>query len=56
MLGPRAKAGGRQSTKDATGKYARSAGAQIRRHNEVCCNTQLADFKQSLGFVIEKLV
>lgn len=31
----RAKAGGRQSSKDATGKYAKSAGSQIRRHNEV---------------------
>lgn len=31
----RAKAGGRQSNKDATGKYAKSAGSQLRRHNEV---------------------
>ena len=31
----RAKAGGRQSGKDATGKYARSAGARLRRYNEV---------------------
>ncbi len=31
----RAKAGGRQSSKDATGKYAKSAGSQLRRHNEV---------------------
>lgn len=35
----RAKAGGRQSTKDATGKSIKSAGAQIRRYNEVS-NTQ----------------
>ena len=31
----RAKAGGKQSSKDATGKYAKSAGSQIRRYNEV---------------------
>jgi len=30
----RAKAGGKQSTKDATGKFARSAGSRLRRHNE----------------------
>jgi hypothetical protein len=30
----RAKAGGKQSSKDATGKFAKSAGSQIRRHNE----------------------
>ena len=30
----RAKAGGKQSSKDATGKLAKSAGSQIRRHNE----------------------
>ena len=31
----RAKAGGKQSSKDATGKFAKSAGSQIRRYNEV---------------------
>jgi hypothetical protein len=31
----RAKAGGKQSTKDATGKFARSAGSRLRRYNEV---------------------
>lgn len=30
----RAKAGGRQSTKDATGKAPKSAGASLRRYNE----------------------
>jgi Bacteroidetes VLRF1 release factor len=30
----RAKAGGKQSTKDATGKFAKSAGSRLRRHNE----------------------
>ena len=32
----RAKAGGRQSAKDATGKTIKSAGSALRRHNEVC--------------------
>ena len=31
----RAKAGGRQSAKDATGKTIKSAGSALRRHNEV---------------------
>lgn len=31
----RAKQGGRQAGKDATGKYAKSAGSQLRRYNEV---------------------
>lgn len=31
----RAKAGGKQSSKDASGKFARSAGARLRRYNEV---------------------
>ncbi len=31
----RAKAGGRQSAKDATGKSIKSAGSALRRHNEV---------------------
>ena len=31
----RAKAGGKQSSKDASGKFAKSAGSQIRRYNEV---------------------
>eukprot|EP00198_Chlamydomonas_reinhardtii_P013555 XP_001702892.1 predicted protein [Chlamydomonas reinhardtii] len=30
----RAKAGGKQSSKDATGKFARSAGSRLRRYNE----------------------
>ncbi|WIA39366.1 hypothetical protein OEZ86_005474 [Tetradesmus obliquus] len=30
----RAKAGGKQSTKDASGKFARSAGSRLRRYNE----------------------
>lgn len=31
----RAKAGGKQSTQDASGKYARSAGSRLRRYNEM---------------------
>ncbi len=31
----RAKQGGRQAGKDATGKFAKSAGSQLRRYNEV---------------------
>ena len=31
----RAKAGGRQSSKDASGKHAQSGGAALRRYNEV---------------------
>lgn len=31
---PRAKAGGKQSSKDASGKFARSAGSALRRYNE----------------------
>lgn len=30
----RAKAGGKQSTQDATGKFAKSAGSRLRRYNE----------------------
>lgn len=35
----RAKAGGRQSAKDATGKSIKSAGSALRRHNEVMHST-----------------
>lgn len=31
----RAGQGGKQSGKDASGKYAKSAGSRLRRHNEV---------------------
>lgn len=39
----RAKAGGKQSSKDATGKYARSAGSRLRRHNEARLEQDIAD-------------
>ena len=39
----RAKAGGKQSTKDATGKFARSAGSRLRRHNEVALHRDIQE-------------
>ena len=39
VSGCRAKAGGRQSAQDATGKFAKSAGSRIRRYNEVSVPT-----------------
>lgn len=49
----RAKAGGRQSSKDATGKSIKSAGAQIRRYNEAALEKEiretLASWKQLLA-------
>eukprot|EP00775_Hariotina_reticulata_P006276 gene6276-6515_t len=38
----RAKAGGKQSTKDATGKYARSAGSRLRRYNEAALQRDIS--------------
>jgi len=38
----RAKAGGKQSTKDATGKFAKSAGSRLRRHNEAALERNIA--------------
>jgi hypothetical protein len=38
----RAKAGGKQSSKDATGKFARSAGSRLRRYNEVALQRDIA--------------
>ena len=43
----RAKAGGKQSGKDATGKFAKSAGSQIRRYNEVCCSLMFGALAES---------
>lgn len=42
----RAKAGGKQSAKDATGKFAKSAGSRLRRHNEAAL---LRDVGQTLA-------
>lgn len=39
----RAKAGGKQSTKDATGKFAKSAGSRLRRHNEAALHQDIED-------------
>lgn len=38
----RAKAGGKQSTQDGTGKYAKSAGSRLRRHNEMALENDIA--------------
>ncbi|EIE25625.1 hypothetical protein COCSUDRAFT_83632 [Coccomyxa subellipsoidea C-169] len=43
----RAKAGGRQSAKDATGKSIKSAGSALRRHNEVALERDIQDTLQS---------
>ena len=47
----RAKTGGRQSAKDATGKHAHSAGASLRRHNEAALSHSIRDL---LGVVWQK--
>lgn len=39
----RAKAGGKQSDKDATGKVAKSAGSRLRRYNEAMLNKQVVE-------------
>ena len=48
----RAKSGGKQSSKDATGKYARSAGSRLRRYNEAALQqdilNQLQIWKEEL--------
>jgi hypothetical protein len=49
----RAKAGGKQSSKDATGKYARSAGAALRRHNEAALDQEIAELLASWKSHIE---
>lgn len=43
----RAKSGGKQSSKDATGKYARSAGSQLRRYNEVQLQNEVLETLKS---------
>lgn len=39
----RAKAGGKQSSHDAGGKFARSAGARLRRYNEAALENEIAE-------------
>ena len=39
----RAKSGGKQSTKDATGKFARSAGSRLRRYNELALQKEVVE-------------
>ncbi|KAK9908857.1 hypothetical protein WJX75_003876 [Coccomyxa subellipsoidea] len=43
----RAKAGGRQSAKDATGKSIKSAGSALRRHNEAALEREIQDTLKS---------
>lgn len=43
----RAKAGGKQSSKDATGKFARSAGSRLRRYNEVALERDIVELLSS---------
>ncbi|GIM00643.1 hypothetical protein Vretimale_5511 [Volvox reticuliferus] len=43
----RAKAGGKQSSKDATGKYARSAGSRLRRYNEAALERDVQELLAS---------
>lgn len=45
----RAKAGGKQSTKDATGKFARSAGSRLRRYNEVALSRDITALIKEWG-------
>ncbi|KAI5062222.1 hypothetical protein GOP47_0022761 [Adiantum capillus-veneris] len=43
----RAKAGGKQSTKDGTGRAPKSAGASLRRHNEASLNREIRELLAS---------
>ncbi|GIL44599.1 hypothetical protein Vafri_2123 [Volvox africanus] len=43
----RAKAGGKQSSKDATGKFARSAGSRLRRYNEAALERDVQELLAS---------
>ncbi|BBN19387.1 ankyrin repeat and zinc finger domain-containing protein 1 [Marchantia polymorpha subsp. ruderalis] len=45
----RAKAGGRQSTRDATGRAPKSAGASLRRYNEMALQKEIRDLLASWG-------
>ena len=50
----RAKAGGKQSSKDATGKYARSAGSRLRRYNESQLQKEVSELLNSWSEELEK--
>ncbi|KAK3277217.1 hypothetical protein CYMTET_14762 [Cymbomonas tetramitiformis] len=43
----RAKAGGRQSTKDGTGKTIKSAGSMLRRHNEAALEREIRELLEN---------
>lgn len=48
----RAKAGGKQSTKDATGKFARSAGSRLRRYNEAALSRDITSLVKEWGALL----
>lgn len=48
----RAKAGGKQSTKDATGKFARSAGSRLRRYNEAALSRDITALVKEWGALL----
>lgn len=50
---PRAKAGGKQSSKDASGKYARSAGSALRRYNEAALSRDVAELMAEWRPIVE---
>ena len=50
----RAKSGGKQSTKDATGKFAKSAGSRLRRYNEEALHNDIVDLLQKWKPLIDE--
>jgi len=50
----RAKAGGKQSDKDATGKFARSAGSRLRRYNEAALQKQIVETMKEWSSVLSE--
>eukprot|EP00890_Picochlorum_soloecismus_P003324 jgi/Picsp_1/3993/NSC_01505-R1_ankyrin repeat and zinc finger domain-containing protein 1-like len=49
----RAKSGGKQSTKDATGKFARSAGSRLRRYNELALQKEVVETLTGLKYKLQ---
>lgn len=52
----RAKAGGRQSTRDSTGQAPKSAGSSLRRHNEAALEKVKFNFKSKSPLTLAFLV
>ena len=50
----RAKAGGKQSDKDATGKFAKSAGSRLRRYNEAALQKQIVETMKEWSGVLSE--